>query len=82
MMSAAQKSGRSVVGIIPRTIEEHSDPQGYADFFRRTLRLFPVFLILRPTLGMNIDGFGACVAEMFRRVGNVATQSLIPRSDP
>jgi len=81
MLSATQQPRSRVVRIVARAIKEHPDPQRNPDFLRLARGLFPMLLILRPMLGVYVDGFGFFVAIVFRRVWNVATQSLIP-SDP
>ena len=82
MLRPTQQPSRRVVRIIPSAIKEHPNPQRDPDFLRFARRFFPVFLIFRPTLGVNIDGFGFFVAVVFRGVWDVAAQSLIPCSDP
>jgi hypothetical protein len=82
MLSTAQQPRSRVVRIVACAIKENPDPQRNAYFLRLARGLFPVFLILGPMLGVQVDGFGLFVAVVFRRVWNVATQSLIPCSDP
>jgi hypothetical protein len=81
-MRTTDQACGSITCVVACAIEEHPNPQSDPDFLRFTRWLFPVLLILSPTLGMNIDGFGFCVAMVFWWVGDVTTQSLIPCSDP
>jgi hypothetical protein len=69
MLRTAQQPCCRVVRIVTSTIKEHPNPQRNADFLRLARRFFPVFLILSPTLGMNVDGFGFFVAVVFRGLG-------------
>ncbi len=69
MLRPTQQSSRRVIRIIPSAIKENSNPQRNPDFLRFARRFFPVLLIFRPTLGVNIDGFGFFVAVVFRGLG-------------
>lgn len=82
MLRPTQQSSRRVIRIVPSAIKEHPNPQRDPDFLRFARRFFSVLLILRPTLGVDVDGFGFFVAVVFRGVWDVAAQSLIPCSDP
>ena len=68
MLRPTQQPSRRVIRIVPSAIKEHSNPQRDPDFLRFARRFFPVFLILRQTLGVDVDGFGFFVAVVFRGV--------------
>ena len=68
MLRPTQQPCRRVIRIVPSAIKEHPNPQRDSNFLRLRRRFFPVFLILRPALGVNIDGLGFFVAVAFRGV--------------